>query len=425
MNLTHREGRQFVSDALVRSPRLFVWISVLLALILLAGFALLASLILSLEILEFSIKIPWAALVSSYTWLVVAGSGLCIINALGAVFGLPRYEMMAKRIVFLSLTSIIFGMTFILMHLGRPERIMIYNLISPNFRSAISWMGALYNVYLGIVVFELWLLLRNDFAHRAQNYQGLTGTIFSLIALKKLNGSRLGNILADHRLPRLVGTLAFGTGIAALTMLGSVFAHAESRTLWYGPYYPIYFLLSALFLGYALLLTVTIISYHFNGEEMTAQLKNLIFEMAQILAFLLALGLCFAAFRLATGIIDPMRQGPLMLVLNGAFAFYFWVFEIGLMSVIPIVILLGAAIKQSLKGVLTGSLMVLIGSFVMRYIFMVAGQVYPNISEGLPSYLPTLMEMMVIGGILGMFLLVYTLGEKFLPIKENISRPEH
>jgi len=425
MNLSIREGRQLVSDALVRSPRLFVWISVLLALVVLAGFALLASLVLSMEILEFSIKIPWAALVSSYTWLVVAGSGLCIINALGAVFGIPRYEMMAKRIVFLSLTSILFGLTFILMHLGRPERIMIYNLISPNFRSAISWMGALYNVYLAVVVFELWLLLRNDLAHRAQNSQGLTRTVFSLIALEKLNGSRLGNILADHRLPRLVGTLAFGTGVAALTMLGSVFAHAESRALWYGPYYPIYFLLSALFLGYALLLTVTIISYHFNGKKMAPQLKDLIFEMAQMLAFLLALGLCFAAFRLATGLIDPMRQGPVRLLLNGSFAPYFWIFEIGLMGVIPIVVLLGAAFKQNLKGVLTGSLMVLIGSFVMRYIFMVAGQVYPNIREGLPSYLPTLMEMMVIGGILGMFLLVYTLGEKFLSIKENIPPHEH
>ncbi len=76
-----------------RSPRFYVWLSVLAAMSLLAGYSLLASLVTSMEILEFSIRIPWATVVSAYAWLVVAGSGLCIINSLGAVFGMERYEM--------------------------------------------------------------------------------------------------------------------------------------------------------------------------------------------------------------------------------------------------------------------------------------------------------------------------------------------
>jgi Ni/Fe-hydrogenase subunit HybB-like protein len=149
-----KQGLQASSEAVESSPRFYVWLSVLAALILLAGYALIASLVLSMEILEFSLQIPWATLVSSYTWLVVAGSGLCIINALGGVFGMHRYEMMSKRIVFLSLTTILFGLMFILFHLGRPERMPIQNAISPNFRSAIAWMGMLYNIYLVIVVVE-------------------------------------------------------------------------------------------------------------------------------------------------------------------------------------------------------------------------------------------------------------------------------
>jgi hypothetical protein len=128
-----------------RSPRLVVWIAILAALILLAAYALLASLVTSMEILEFSTKIPWATMISTYIFLVAIGSGLCIINALGSVFGMQRYEMMTKRMAFLSLTTILFGMLCIVMHLGHPERMPIYNAISPNFRSAISWMGLLYS----------------------------------------------------------------------------------------------------------------------------------------------------------------------------------------------------------------------------------------------------------------------------------------
>lgn len=402
-----------------RSPRFYIWLSVLAAMTLLAGYSLLASLVTSMEILEFSIDIPWAAVVGAYTWLVVAGSGLCIINAMGAVFGMRRYEMMAKRIIFLSLTSIMFGLTYIMLHLGHPERALIYNIISPNFRSAIAWMGALYNIYLAIVTVEFWLLIRPDLTERAQRTDGLERTFFNLVTLKKLDDWRLGALLRHPGLPRILGALAFVTGISALTMLGSIFAHSESRTLWYGPYYPIYFLLSAVFCGYALLLAVTIITYWARGDEMPPEVKALIFEMAQVLALVLVASFVLTAYRLSTGLYDPASQGPVMLLLKGPFWPAFWIFEIGLMSVLPVCLLFRAARKKSLRGVFLASLMVLIGAFVMRYEFVVAGQIYPNIKEALPSYLPTFMEVLLIAGIFSAFLMAYTLGEKFLPLKEK------
>jgi len=436
-----KQSSGFILGEMERSPKFYVWLSILAASILLAFYALLASVLLSMEILEFSLKIPWAMLVSAYTWLVVAGSGLCIINGLGAVFGLHRYEIMTKRIAFLSLTSIVFGLSFILLHLGRPERVLVYNIVSPNFSSAISWMGALYNIYLVIVAFEFWLLIRADLVQWAENTEGTRRTIYALLALKKpgdspighrLDGSYLGRILFDPRVDRLLnhpmflritGALAFVTGIAALTMLGSVFAHTESRALWYGAYYPVYFLISALFTGYALLLAVMIISYGVRRDEMPSRVKEVVFEMSQVLAFLLAVGFALTAYRLSAGLFDPQRQGPVMLILRGAFSPAFWGFEVALMSVIPGPVLLWAAMKKMLNGVLAGALMVLAGAFVMRYDFVVAGQVFPNVREGLPSYLPTTMECFIILGVFSAFLMVYSIGEKVLPLKEKGFMP--
>jgi molybdopterin-containing oxidoreductase family membrane subunit len=412
---------QTALDAAERSPRLVIWTGVLLALIFLAGYALLASLLTSMEILEFSVEIPWATMIATYIFLVAIGSGLCIINALGSVFGMQRYEMMTKRMAFLSLTTIIFGMLCILLHLGHPERMPIYNAISPNFRSAISWMGLLYSIYMAVVVGELWLLSRKDLVQKAQQTDGLTRKILELLTLEKLRPTRIGAVLEDSRLPRLLALLAFVSGASALSMLGSVFAHSESRLLWYGPYYPVYFLVSAIFSGYAFLIVVTIVTYRIKNEEIFPGLKAIIFEMAQVLALILAVGFLCIIFRLASGLLDPTSRGPVMLLINGPFSIGFWGFEVGLMSVLPIYIFIWAAEKKSLNGVLTGAIMVLIGTFVMRYQFVVAGQVYPNIPHGLPSYWPTLMEVFVIGGVIAAFLLVYILGEMFLSLKEETS----
>ena len=415
------EHIQALLDAVEQSPRLVIWIGILCALIFLAGYALLASLLTSMEILEFSVKIPWATMIATYIFLVAIGSGLCIINALGSVFGMQRYEVMAGRMAFLSLTTILFGMLCIVLHLGHPERMPIYNAISPNFRSAISWMGMLYSIYMGVVVVELWLLNREDLAKRAESSQGLVKKVLALLTLDKLRPTRIGAVLEDPRLPRLLALLAFVSGASALSMLGSVFAHSESRLLWYGPYYPVYFIVSAIFSGYAFLIVVTIITYRVKNDEIFPGLKAIIFEMAQVLALILAVGFLFIIFRLASGLLDPTSRGPVMLLLNGPFSIGFWGFEVGLMSVLPIYVFIWAAEKKSLNGVLTGALMVLIGTFVMRYEFVVAGQVYPNIPQGLPSYWPTIMEVFVIGGVIAAFLLVYTLGDLFLSLKEKKS----
>jgi molybdopterin-containing oxidoreductase family membrane subunit len=297
----------------------------------------------------------------------------------------------------------------------------IYNAISPNFRSAISWMGLLYSIYMAVVVGELWLLSREDLVRKAQQTDGLTRKILELLTLEKLRPTRIGAVLEDPRLPRLLALLAFVSGASALSMLGSVFAHSESRLLWYGPYYPVYFLVSAIFSGYAFLIVVTIITYRVKKDVIFPGLKAIIFEMAQVLALILAVGFLFIIFRLASGLLDPASRGPVMLLLNGPFSIGFWGFEVGLMSVLPIYVFIWAAEKKSLNGVLTGALMVLIGTFVMRYEFVVAGQVYPNIPQGLPSYWPTIMEVFIIGGVIAAFLLVYTLGDLFLSLKEEKS----
>ncbi len=404
----------------------YVWISILIALMILGGYALLMSLFISMEILEFSLKIPWAMLVSNYLFLVVSGSGLCVINSLGSVFGMKRYELIAKRGVFLAIILIIFGMSSIGLHLGHPERAMVYSLLAPNIRSAIWWMSILYSLYVGFFLSaEYWHLTRAEMAKTANNSTGMKQAIYSLMVLGQKDESP-ESVKKDLRLARIAGTLALISGLSALVTLGTVFGHTEARAFWYGSYYPVYFLLSAVLCGYAWLLSATIITYKIKREEMSGKLKNLIFEMTKIFALLLSAVLLFTSYKLGFGLLDPIKAKSIMLLIKGSFSVSFWLFEIVIGILLPIFILLYSAKKEKTGGVLIASIMVLVGVFFMRYDFVITAQVYPIFSPmgkdalGLiPSFFPTLMEIFVVAGIIAACLFAYTMGVKYLPLREE------
>jgi len=428
------------------SPGFYLWISFLIALIFLGGYALLMSLVHSMEILEFYTNIPWEMMVSNYVFLVGSSIGLCIVTSLGYVFGLQRFELIAKRSLFLALITIVFGLSSIGLHLGHPERGAIYNVLTPNLRSAMWWMGTLYPPYIALVAVWYWLLARADLANTASESEGLKARIYRLMALEGLKdflyrhlplekleariyrllplermGLSLNSEGADLKWARIIGSLALISGLLAYSVEGALFAHAEARPYWYWALYPIDFFLGASFCGFAWIMAIGIITYKVTGEDIPSKLKDLFYEMAQILALLLSIGFLFTAYKMGHGLFEPAKAKTIMLFLTGPFSPAFWLFEIVIGIVLPIVILLYASRQRKIDGIWVASIMVLMGYFVKRYDFVVGAQVYPLIKQQdtLSSYLPTLMEMFLIGGLLGTLFLIYTLGVKFLPLREQ------
>jgi Ni/Fe-hydrogenase subunit HybB-like protein len=141
--------------------------------------------------------------------------------------------------------------------------------------------------------------------------------------------------------------------------------------------------------------------------------------MAESLAVLLSLAFLFSAYKMSHGLLEPGKSKEILLFLTGPFSPAFWLIEMGIGIILPVIILLYGAMKKNCSAVLTGSVMVLIGYFTKRYSYVVAAQVYPVLKEELPSYAPAFMETLLIGGILAGLLLSYTLGEKLLPLKQE------
>lgn len=417
------------------APAFYVWVSVLVALIGLGAYALLMSVIHSLEVFEFTIKIPWAMMVSNYVFLIGSSTGLCMVASMGYVFGLERYTMIGKRVLFLSVFAIIFGMASIMLHLGHPERSAVLTLLTPNIRSAMWWMGGIYGAYIVSLVVWCWLLLRRDLVKDAGD-PGLKGTIcrwLSLQAVMSYLGRRfprrqwmiekLSGILdseaEESKWIRIFAALSLFSGLCAYIVEGCLFAHIEARPFWYGALTPIYFLLGASLCGISWALVTGIITYRVKGEDLPVDLKDLFCEMAEVLALLLSVAFLGVVYKMGHGLFEPNKAATVLLFLKGPFSLAFYLLEITMGLVLPIFILLYASRKKKMPGIMIGAVMVLAGYFVKRYDYVVASQIYPVIKNPLPSYLPTFIEVLLIGGLLGAFLLTYTLGDRFLPLKEK------
>lgn len=408
-----------ISHKLQTSPGYYIWLSVLLSLMTLGLYSALMSFIFGLEIMEFEVAIPWEMLISTYVFFVVSSTGLCIVTSIGHVFGRKDYELIGKRGVFLAIITIIFGMIAITLHLGHPERSAVYIWLTPNIRSAIWGMGFFYTFYIVFIMVEYWLLARADLVRMASNSAGWKSTIYNLIVFVDRSDSP-ESVRRDHRWARIAGVAALIAGLSAHSTLGSVFGHVESGVYWYGAYYPVYFLLSAAFSGLAWIIAVIVATYWIRKEEMSSELKDLIFEMSRVFTVLLGAGLLFTSYKMGFGLLKSEKTASIMLSLNGPLSVNFWLFEVAVGTIIPIFILLYSISRKSSGGVLAASVMTLTGVFFMRYDFVIAGQVYPVFRYSLPStFIPTFMEMMAVAGIFAGFFFSYTLAVQYLPLKEE------
>jgi len=274
-------------------------------------------------------------------------------------------------------------------------------------------MGFFYNLYIPLIMLTYWLLIRADLAVIAENSTGWRHKLYALASGEKW--------LKFYNLQRFTGVIGAGSlcfGLLALAVEGSLFGHVEARGYWYGADIPVYFIFSSIHLGIAWLIFMTIITYKFKGKEMEERLKKLMLEMGKIFIVLLSASSLFITYKICSGSIDAMKAKTVMLYINGPLSIPFWIFEMAMGTILPIIILLFAVQRASLNGLLIAASMVLTGAFVMKYDFVVAGQVFP-VFEKPPLMFPAFMEILLIAGIGAAFFFVYMLAERVLPIKET------
>jgi len=332
--------------------------------------------------------VPLGLLISNYMFFVVTSTGLCFLTSFGHVFGIHRYEIIAKRGVFLAIVTLVCGFISIGMEVEHPFRLMVYMAVTPNFTAPIFWMGLFYTLYLVLLIIELVLLFKGSIKYAFY-----------------------------------VGLLSFVCDMAANSCLGYVLGSLSARPFWYGPYLPIIFIVSAFASGAAFLLFATYVAFYAKKEPLPEKLASLTGEIGRLLVMFLGVMAFFILWKVISSLYGspPNRYEAIMAMLTGPLGVRFWFFEVLLGLAIPMGLLI---YKRNLFTVLIASVCSLVGLFIWRLDVVYSGQMIESYSRSLAQYSPSAYEWFVVLGCVALCALLTTLGEKFLPLNSPIESCE-
>ncbi|MCF8057488.1 MAG: polysulfide reductase NrfD [Desulfocapsa sp.] len=329
-------------------------------------------------------EVPWGLLISPYVFFACLGTGLCIVSSLGQVFKVESFRPIIPRTVFLAMVAMAIGLVSIMIEIENPWRVGLNAFLSPQPSSNIWWKTAIYSLYLIFMLFNfLSLIVKKEKMAR----------IFAIIALVTV---AMGNL-----------------------NMNSDMAIQGSKGFWSDNYMPLSFIALSTITGCAAILLFTWIGRLLNGRKLHSEEDRALQATANLFLILLLGFLYFTGVKIMGGYYPDFTRNPeaLYLLVRGDFSFNFWVGEVVLAVLIPLLLIVVNRGKQISVLAIAG-LSCLIGTFVFFYDLVMVGQLIPHYYQynvvDLPryySYTPSLHEYMITGGAVFLFLTAFIFGE--------------
>lgn len=400
-----------------KSPIFKIWIVFLLASFAIGGYFIVERLINGLTTTNLSSITPWGAWIAFYIFFVGLSAGSFLLSSLIFVFGMDEYEKVGKAALFTAIVSMIVALTFVLMDLGRPDRVL-NALAYWNVTSILAWEMRFYILYILLLCTELYIAMREDLLHVAKT-DTLKGKVARLITFKNATIDDYTK-KRDQKWMKILGIIGIPLAIIGVHGgTGTLFAVVQARAGWNTALFPIIFVVSAMVSGTALLIAIYIIKR--KAQKVAIDLKMVQSLAKLMIAFLIIdLGLQFFEYIVAWYGLDKASIDTLKTMMASEYAWSFWGVQMFLGAVVPIFIVFNKKLNKSVNALLTASILIVIGIIGVRFNIVVPSLIVP-LFEGLPwgYYFPTVKEWLVSVGIVAMGLLIYTFGETLLPIDSN------
>ncbi len=342
------------------------------------------------------LHILWELMIVMYPYVTGLVAGAFILSSLYHVFHRTELRPIGRLALVASLGFLLFAPLTLLLHLGHPER--CFNvMVTPNPSSAMAMFGFIYAAYLTLLVFEIWLVHREDIIMLASRSQGLTRTFYKCLALGVYDVSEEAKKV-DHS----VLVILAGVGIPGAALLhgyvGFIFGAVKANPWWSTPLMPIIFLCSAIVSGIALVVILYQIGMKFSGRRIDAACMQ---SLARWLCLFVIISITLELLEIMTLAYEAAEEweviGPL---LGDQLAFSFIGLQLIAGALIPIILLgivvlmsryLTDQIRNTLCLVASGLLLIQV--FAMRWNVVIGGQIFSKSLRGFrEKHTPELFE---------------------------------
>jgi Ni/Fe-hydrogenase subunit HybB-like protein len=323
--------------------------------------------------------------------LIVTASGALNAASFASVFGRVAFKPLARISALLAICLLIGGLVILVLDLGRPDRLIVA-MTHYNFKSIFAWNIFLYTGFIAVAVVYLWFQMEK----RMQGYvtiAGYTAFLWRLI-LTTGTGSIFGFLVARE---------GYNTAILAPLFIAMSFALGMAAFL---------LVVMALFRGTGRPL----------GDLILRRMKNLLAIFVAVVLYLVIIHNLTNLY--ATRLHDFQS---FILVNGGIYTFLFWVVQVMVGSLLPLILLWHPVWSQTRAILALASGLVLVGGFAQLYVIVIGAQAYPvelfpgydirsSFFDGVVApYTPSIVEVMLGVGGVAFALLLFVLAIRVLP----------
>jgi Ni/Fe-hydrogenase subunit HybB-like protein len=335
---------------------------------------------------------PWTFMLSFNLFTGIAvSSGAFIIATLVYLFGLEQFRPLLRPALLTGFLIYIVEVFTLLVDLGHPERIWYY-LLYQHFTSWLFFVGLYVMLYAAVLVVELapivlegskWRAVA-DLIHRFIKPIVIVGAVISMLHQASLGGLSL--IQSDKLHP-----------------------------LWWTPWIPVLFLISAMAMSLAMLIVVLLVSFNYFRRPLDISLLG---KLAAAIPYLLG---AYLAFKFAQLALDRKLQ---YLFTSGEMSALFWG-ELLVGVIAPLVLFSIRRFRHSARMLLVSSGILLAGMTLNRFNVTMLAVRHPDPISYVPAfmgevhYYVSLPEFAVSIGIFAAAALAFGLAVKYLPIFED------
>lgn len=402
--------------AAVRSfrPRLVHYWMAFLALV--TGAGLVAGILVfwkGLALTNLTDLVPWGLWITIDLSSIALSAGAFSLCAAVYLLGLKQYQPVARTATYVGLIGYSMAMMTLLLDIGRPDRFWHY-LVFWNTHSVLWEVSMCLTFYLLVLMLE-------------------TAPIIGAVEFVRSRWPRLAERLRGiHHYAPYLAVAGLFLSLLHQSSLGATFGVIKAKPIWYNPGLSVQFIISAVGGGISLTVLLSMLAARLSPKIKVQD--DLLERLAVVVGWILVGYLYFRfwdAFSV-TYTYEPGRTEGLALLTSGPLALNFWVGEILIGALIPIILLLNPRtrrlpwVRMIALGMVVGGVVAYRWDTTMAGSIIILTYLQNEIQTLYTSYSPSLIEYLAGFGVIAFGMLAITIGIRYFNIVDHgLVEEEH
>ncbi|MCF6247687.1 MAG: polysulfide reductase NrfD [Desulfobacula sp.] len=362
--------------------------------------------------------VHWSMMIVLYPYITGLVDGAFIIAALYYLFDVKSLKPVARFSLLFALAFLFCATLPLLLHLGRPER-NLNMLLTPSPSSAMAGFGYIYAVSMGVLIFIVLFVYRPDLVELRATSKGRLQMLYRVMTFDSVDLSEDAMAL-DRKIIRFLVGIGIPIAVVLHGYVGFIFGGVKANPTWSTPLMPVIFLFSACVSGISAVILAYIVIRKIKGRSIDhGCIKTCVNTLILffILAFTFEMLEVFSHSYLKSGY-HHMVEG----LLNGPLANSFWLWQVKICSVIPLLTLgvMGLIkINKSLYNFLAAvvSAILLLQVLIMRWNVVIGGQLMSKSARGYTQFHPEWFDKEGILAVMAVmalpFIILFVMGKIF------------